>query len=133
MKLLIFWCLDYKIWTCFHVLTFVHSSYVKSRIFTSNRTNNCFTMKKLYIYLNISKHLSGAISQNSSEWSLLKVPQQIKTFQKSTAKKILELLQLMLFECFYNIFFKSVTESVFSKVSGLSCKQHIQQVCAGLL
>ena len=33
----------------------------------------------------------------------------------------------------WKIFFKSVTESVFSEVSGLSYKQHIQQVCAGLL
>ena len=28
----------------------------------------------------------------------------------------------------WNIFFKSVTENVFSKASGLSYKQHIQQV-----
>ena len=118
--------------SCTHLCSFFLRE-VSNFYFKQNKQLLYYEKTALYSYLNVSKHLSGAISQNSSEWSLLKVPQQIKTYQKSTAKKILELLQLMLFECFYNIFFKSVTESVFSKVSGLSCKQHIQQVCAGLL
>ena len=60
-----------------------------------------------------------------------------KNMFEVSGKKTLGLSQLMLFEYFYDqlgINFSSLWRSLFfSKASGLSYKQHIQQVCAGLL
>ena len=44
--------------------------------------------------MKIPEHLSRVISQNSSEWFLLKVLQRTKTCSMPLAKKPLELLQL---------------------------------------
>ena len=90
----------------------LHSSYVKSQIVTSNRTNNFFYHERaaLYVYQKIPEFLNGVISQSSSEWFLLKVPQRTKTCSKTTTKK-LELPQLMLFECLYSS--SSLSRSLF--------------------
>ena len=69
----------YEIWTflcgerSWRERSFLNSSYVKSRIFNSKRTNNCFTMKELHLlvtwkFLNIYVELFFRILLSSPFW-----------------------------------------------------------------
>ena len=99
----------YKIWTYFHVLDLKRKTFaeffvrkVSNFYLKQNKQLFYYETTAFYIYLKAHQHLSGVIFQNSSEWFLQKLPQQTKTCSKVTAKKVLELLQLMLFECLCN-------------------------------
>ena len=72
-NLKIFSCLDLKIKTFakFFLCEVSHFKHNKQLLYYEKTT--------LYSYLNIPEHLSGVIFLNSSEWSLLKVPEQTKT------------------------------------------------------
>ena len=83
-------------------------SQVKLQIFSfsyyeQNRQLSYYEGTAWYISLKILERLNRVIFQNYSDWSLLKKPQVTKTYWKSTTKKTPELLEIILFGCFYNM------------------------------
>ena len=84
----------YKIWTYFHVLDLKGKTFaeffvrkVSNFYLKQNKQLFYYGATAFYIYLKAHQHLSGVIFHSSSEWFLLKLPQQTKTCSKVRAKK----------------------------------------------
>ena len=130
MKLPIFRCLYYEIWTYFYVFDLKRKAFagffpweISKFYFKQNKQLLCYERNALYSYLKISKHLSGVIPQNSSAWSLQKAPQPSKEkhiqSQRQKQKEKKKQQHLNCFSQCYSSVFMITLEYIFQVCDGV--------------